>query len=118
MEASYLPNSLRVIMRPPTDASLSLQLRSSGQSFRLRVANGWIDAERGEAPDPDLTLEGSPRGVIAVLIGAAPEQAEVAFEGDPEALDALRTMVALPPRLLAEARDLIALPLAAPAVQP
>jgi DNA-binding HxlR family transcriptional regulator len=104
IEPSHLPNSLRVILRPPPDASFSLQLRSEGQSFRLRVAGGWIDAERGKAPDPDLTLYGPPRGVIGALV-TGPDTAEVEIEGDPEVLEALREMVVLPERLRAEALD-------------
>ena len=108
IEPSFLPNSLRVILRPPADASISLQLRSGGQAFRLRIAGGWIDAERGKASAPDLTLYGPPRGVIAALVGAAPDSAEVEIEGDPEVLEALRAMVVLPERLRAEALSEIA----------
>lgn len=103
IKPSHLPNSLRVILRPPADASLSLQLRSGGQSFRLRVANGWIDAERGKAPDPDLTLYGPPRGVIGALIVDDLQGLEVEIDGDRAALEALRAMVVLPERLRAEA---------------
>lgn len=103
IEASTLPNSLRVILRPPADASISLQLRSEGQAFRLRVAGGWIDAERGKASDPDLTLYGPPRGVIAALVGADPGSAEVEIEGDPAVMEQLREMVVLPERLRTEA---------------
>jgi len=103
IEAPTLPNSLRVIMRPPADISLTLQLRSEGQSFRLRIANGWIDAERGKASDPDVTLYGPPRGVIGALVSGDLESAEVESEGDPEAFEALREMVVLPERLRTEA---------------
>lgn len=103
IEPSFLPNSLRVILRPPADASISLQLRSGGQAFRLRIAGGWIDAERGKATDPDLTLYGPPQGVIEALVGAAPTAAEVEVEGDLEVLEALRAMVVLPERLQVEA---------------
>jgi DNA-binding HxlR family transcriptional regulator len=117
IEPSTLPNSLRVILRPPADVSLSLQLRSEGHSFRLRLANGWIDAERGEAPEPDLVLDGLPSAVISVLIGATPEQAGVAFAGDSGTLDALRAMVVLPERLRAEALERIALRPAVPVAE-
>ena len=43
-----LPNALRVMLRPPADAELTLGLRSGGHSFRLRIADGWIEASRGE----------------------------------------------------------------------
>ena len=64
-----LPNSLRVILQPPAGASLSVQLYSEGQASWLRVANGWIDAERGETcgarPDPERAAG----DVIAALVG-------------------------------------------------
>lgn len=109
IEPANLPTSLRMILRPPADAAMQLQLRSGGHSFRLRIAGGWIDAERGEAPAPDLSLTGQPRGVIATLIGADPASVDVGFEGDPEVLEALRAMVLLPDRLRAEALNEIAL---------
>ena len=53
---SSLPNALRVILRPPAEASFDLGLRSDGQSFALRARDGWIAASRGDArrarPDP------------------------------------------------------------------
>jgi DNA-binding HxlR family transcriptional regulator len=110
IEPSFLPNSLRVMLRPPAGASLSLQLRSEGHSFRLRIAGGWIDAERGEAPASDLALTGAPQDVIATLIGAEPAEAGVEVEGDREVLEALRAMVVLPERLRAEALAEVALP--------
>ncbi len=60
LEASWLPNSLRLILRPPPDASLTVQLHSDGRPFLLRIEGGSIAAERGEAHEPDLTLDGSP----------------------------------------------------------
>jgi DNA-binding HxlR family transcriptional regulator len=101
---SSLPNSLRVILRPPGDVALTLQLRSEGHSYRLRIANGWIGAERGETPDPDLILAGSPTDVIATLVGG---EEGVEIEGDHEALEALRAMVVLPDRLREDALSVI-----------
>jgi DNA-binding HxlR family transcriptional regulator len=104
IEASWLPNSLRVILQPPPGATMSVQLRSAGSSFRMRVADGWITAERGEFADPDLLLAGDPRAVIATLVVGEPgEGEEVTVEGDPDALAALRAMVVLPGRLHDEA---------------
>ena len=76
-----------------------MQLRSGGHAFRLRVAGGWIDAERGEAQEPDLTLAGLPRDVIAALVVGEAGEEGVEIEGDREALEALRAMVVLPERL-------------------
>lgn len=105
IEASWLPNSLRIVLRPPVDAKLTVQLRSSGSSFRLRVANGWIAAERGEVVDPDLTLSGEPRAVLGALVVGKEAEDGVEIEGDPGALEALRAMVELPERLRGEALD-------------
>ncbi len=106
IEASWLPNSLRVVLQPPPDAEMSVQLRSGGNSFRLSIADGWITAERGEAVDPDVTLAGDPRAIIAALvIGDSSEAEEATIEGDREALDQLRTMIVLPERLRDEALD-------------
>ncbi len=103
-----LPNSLRVILQPPADASLAVQLYSEGQASWLRVANGWIDAERGETSDPDLTLSGAPGDVIGALVGATPDVEGVEIEGDPEALEVLRAMVVLPERLREDAARIFA----------
>ena len=103
IEASWLPNSMRVILRPPAGAEMTIQLRSAGNSFRLRMADGWIDAERGEVTDPDLTLAGEPRAVLAALVLGEEGEAEAQIEGDRAALEALRAMVELPDRLRGEA---------------
>jgi len=97
IEASWLPNSLRVILRPPPEATMSV----------LGIADGWITAERGEVADPDLTIAGDPRAVIAALvIGEGAEGTEGAtIEGSPEALEELREMIELPERLYGEALD-------------
>ena len=103
IESSWLPNSLRVVLRPPADADLTVQLRSGGSSFRLRIAGGWIAAERGEAADPDLTLAGEPRAVLATLVIGEDGEDEVEIDGDRSALESLRAMVDLPDRLREEA---------------
>ncbi len=112
IESTWLPNSLRVILQPPTDASLTVQLRSDGHSFRLRVADGAIAVERGEEPSPDLTVSGSPRDVIALLVAGDAAAGDAEVEGDPGALEALRSMVVLPDRLrkAALARSAMAVP--------
>jgi DNA-binding HxlR family transcriptional regulator len=103
IESAWLPNSLRVILQPPADASMTVQLRSEGHAFLLRIADGRIVSERGEAHDPEVTLEGSPRDVLAVLIAGEDAAGDAVVEGDPNALEALRSMVVLPERLREEA---------------
>ena len=69
---SSLPNALRVILHPPADFKLTLGLRSDGQSYELRIEDGWIAASRGVPVDPDLVLAGPPMDVIAVLVTGEP----------------------------------------------
>lgn len=103
IEPSWLPNSLRVILRPPPDARLTVQLCSEGQVFRLRIENGAIAGARGEAEDPDLTLSGSPRDVLAALVAGEAGEEDVEIQGDRNALAQLRAMVDLPDRLRRDA---------------
>jgi DNA-binding HxlR family transcriptional regulator len=94
-----LPNAIRVIAQPPPEARLSIGLRSGGQSYRLRIEEGWIAAERGEAEDADLTLAGEPADVLAALVAGEAGERGVEIEGDRGALEQLRAMVVLPDRL-------------------
>lgn len=105
LEASWLPTSLRVILHPPPEARMSVQLRSGGNSFRLRVADGWISAERGEVADPDLTLTGEPRAAVTALVLGHVDPEQVTIEGSEDALEELRAMVVLPERLQSEALE-------------
>jgi DNA-binding HxlR family transcriptional regulator len=103
IEPSWLPTSLRVILQPPAAASLTVQLHSEDHSFRLQVAGGRIAVERGEIADPDLTIAGSPRDAIALLVAGDAAAGDAEVEGDPAALEALRAMVVLPDGLREEA---------------
>jgi len=100
---SSLPNAIRVILRPPAGFRLTLGLRSGGQSYELRIADGWIDASRAEIASCDLSLAGSPIGVIAVLVAADADDGTVEVEGDRELLEELRSMVVIPEHLREEA---------------
>ena len=99
MPPGMLPNALRVTLRPPPEATMTIGLRTGGRDYRLRIEDGWVQARRGAAEDADLLLSGSPWEVMATLVADDPDGlgelgAEVA--GDSEALAALRGMVALP----------------------
>jgi DNA-binding HxlR family transcriptional regulator len=99
---SSLPNALRMLLLPPEDAAMTVRLRSEGQEFWLRIADGWIEAGRGEVDAADLTLEGPPLGVIAVVVVGEGGSDGIAVAGNPEALTELRAMVVLPEALRAE----------------
>ena len=100
---SSLPNAIRVILRPPADLRATLALRSEGQSYTLRIADGWIDASRGVAAPSDLSLAGTPISVIAALVAGDAGEEGVDIEGDRELLGELRSMVVLPEHLREEA---------------
>jgi DNA-binding HxlR family transcriptional regulator len=94
-----LANAIRIILRPPPDATLTVGLRSNGGTYSLRIENGWIEASRGEGAGSDVTLSGEPRDVLVALVAGEEGEAGVEIEGDREALEELRAMVVLPERL-------------------
>jgi DNA-binding HxlR family transcriptional regulator len=100
---SSLPNAIRVILHPPAGFRLALGLRSGGQSYELRIVDGWIDASRGEAESCDVSLSGAPIDVIAALVAGEEGEATVDVEGDRELLEELRSMVVIPEHLREEA---------------
>jgi DNA-binding HxlR family transcriptional regulator len=104
---SSLPNAMRVILRPPPDASFDLGLRSNDQSFALRARDGWIEASRGSLGEPDLTLSGSPLEVLAAIVTGPAGVPGVEVEGEPTLLDWLAEMVVIPQRLREEAQMLV-----------
>ncbi|HEX5762264.1 MAG TPA: helix-turn-helix domain-containing protein [Solirubrobacterales bacterium] len=103
VEPSWLPNALRIILRPPPEATLVVQLHSEGHMAFLRIEGGAIAAERGEAADPELVLSGRPREVLAALVVGDADEDAIEIEGSHEALTQLREMVDLPAPLRAEA---------------
>jgi DNA-binding HxlR family transcriptional regulator len=94
-----LPNAIRIIAQPPPDARMTIGLRSGGQPYALRIADGWIAASRGEADDPDLTLDGDAADVLAALVAGEAGESAIEIDGDRGALEQLRAMVVLPDRL-------------------
>jgi hypothetical protein len=104
---SSLPNALRVILRPPPEASFDLGLRSGEESFALHARDGWIDASRGSVGEPGLTLAGTPIEVLAAVVIGPAGVPGVEIEGDAELLDELQAMVVVPERLREEAQMLV-----------
>jgi DNA-binding HxlR family transcriptional regulator len=104
---SSLANGLRVILRPPTHFQLTLAVHSGGEAFDLRFGGGWIAASRGVPAQADLSLSGTPLGVIAVLVAGKAGEQGVEIAGDRSALEELRAMVEIPERLREEALELL-----------
>lgn len=100
-----LANAVRVILRPPPEARMTVGLRSGGEDYALRIEDGWIAAARGKAEDADVTLAGNPAAVLAALVAGEVAEHEVEVEGDRAALERLRAMVELPERLRQAALD-------------
>ena len=100
---SSLPSAIRVILQPPPHFEATLGLRTGGDEYWLRIADGWTTIGRGPADDPDLLLTGSPVEVIALLVVGDTGVGNVEIEGDRELLERLRGMVIIPDRLRAEA---------------
>jgi DNA-binding HxlR family transcriptional regulator len=98
IEPTSLPNALRVILRPPAGALLEIGLHTGGQSYRLRIEDGWIAAARGEAEDADLVLSGSPWEVMVTLVASEDGEGGAEVDGSQAALEELRAMVELPDR--------------------
>jgi DNA-binding HxlR family transcriptional regulator len=104
---SSLPNALRVILRPPPEASFDLGLRSNDQTYALHAHDGWIDASHGPLDDPDLTLSGSPIEVLAAVVVGPAGVPALEIEGAATLLDELHTMVVIPERLRQEAQMMV-----------
>lgn len=103
LEPSSLANALRVVLVPSGGRPLTVNLRSRGASYRLRVEGDRVSAARGEADAADLTLAGEPLAVIAAVVFGGEAEEAVEIEGDRAALEELRAMVEVPERLREEA---------------
>jgi len=105
---TLLANAVRVIVRPPPDAQMTVGLRSGGRSYSLRIEQGWISIARGEAEKAELILAGEPAAVLAALVAGQPAEQGIEIEGDRRVLEELRQMVVLPEHLRAAARAVVA----------
>lgn len=103
----WLANGLRVILRPPREATATVQLHSDGVSSWVRIENGGSIASRGEAVHPDLTVTGSPPAVVAAFVVGTAGVPDVEVAGDEALFEELRGMVAIPDRLREEAQMLV-----------
>ena len=79
----------------------SYELRLGEQRFRLDVADGRIEVERGAAPAPDATIATDPGTLAAVLwhgreLDEARRAGDVAIEGDRRAVSRFLALFPLP----------------------
>lgn len=95
--------SLRTMFRPEAAKGESgrLQLRLNDQPFFWALADGQVNIGRGELPDADTILTGSPMAVASIVYGGRPLEDAVAagdlvMEGDPDLLRRLPSFFPLP----------------------
>jgi ubiquinone biosynthesis protein UbiJ len=79
----------------------SYELRLGEQRFRLDVADGRIEVERGAAPAPDATIETDPGTLAAVLwhgrdLDEARRAGDVTIDGDHRAVTRFLALFPLP----------------------
>jgi DNA-binding HxlR family transcriptional regulator len=75
--------ALKTLFAPEAAAGVSatIELRLGEDRFRVRVADGSLDVERGPAEVPDATIESDP-GTLATVLWHGREPAALAIEGD------------------------------------
>jgi len=84
------PVSLFLHDREPDGPPLSIELRPGGRPAVIEVSGGEVRTRLGQAPSPDLVLEGSPRLILGLLSAhltpAEAQQAGLTITGDPALL--------------------------------
>ena len=80
---------------------LKIGLRLGDESFALRVNDGSLELERGEAEAPDATIETDPMTLVEVLyygseLGSAETAGTLRIEGDRKAVAKLPSLFELP----------------------
>ena len=114
VSAAMIANALRVLIVPSPEMTVTFLVRSGGHDFSFEIEKGWVRAERGLLPTPDLTVTGEPVAILAMLASGSPgadreaiEAAaaatgaqsalgQVEVEGDIAVLEALQAAIQLP----------------------
>jgi DNA-binding HxlR family transcriptional regulator len=110
LSAVSLLLSFRTMIDPAGAEGLEMRagLRIGGESFEVHVANGAVEAERGEARDADFVLTGPAPAIAGVVYGGVPlaaleAQGALKVEGDRVLAEKFVTLFPLPPKVGAEA---------------
>jgi len=87
----------------PKDIDATIAFRLGRESYRVRIRDGAIGAERGDAQDADLLFTGAPSAVAAAVYGGVPLaslEAEGALKiaGDRALAERFVTLFPLPPK--------------------
>jgi DNA-binding HxlR family transcriptional regulator len=109
LSAVSLLLSFRTMIDPARAEGLEMRvgLRIGGESFEVHVANGAVEAERGETGDADFVLTGPAPAIAGVVYGGVPletMEAEGALKvtGDRAAAEKFVTLFPLPSKVGAE----------------
>lgn len=105
---SIMAGSMRVLLRPGPADELTVQFRSLGEAYTVEIAGGEARPRQGTHPSPDLTIEGPPGPVMALIVGGLDpgeatsdewDTSDVQVEGSRTALERVRAMVSVPDEL-------------------
>jgi len=64
-----LPAKLHLVDRDPRASPVSIEIRTDDEPLTIVVGAGAVTARPGPGTDPDVTLSGSPRVVLDLLVG-------------------------------------------------
>jgi DNA-binding HxlR family transcriptional regulator len=79
------------------DAAMRLGFRFGAETFVVTVANGALEARRGETDGADIVVASEPEAVAAVVYGGAPVDG-LAIEGRRETFERFADFFELPPK--------------------
>lgn len=105
LSAVSLILSLRTMFEPDraVDVDVTLGLTFGEERFAVRVRRGVLEADRGEASSPDVTVSGRPDAFAGLIYGfleleALERDGVLTVQGDRAALARFITLWALPPK--------------------
>jgi DNA-binding HxlR family transcriptional regulator len=109
LSAVSLLLSFRTMVDPSRAKDLEMRagLRIGEESYVVRVANGAVEADRGEAEGVDFAFAGAAPAIAGAVYGGVPlealeAQGALKVEGDRAAAERFVTLFPLPPKVGAE----------------
>jgi DNA-binding HxlR family transcriptional regulator len=93
VRSQWLASALELMLidREPDRPPLTIQIQTGDQPFVLEIGNGAITTRLGAVNDADVTLAGSPKPILGLLLGLTDlgqaKASGVEFDGDPAVLD-------------------------------
>lgn len=99
LSADSMMMSLRTMFRPASAHGLAttVSVVLGDDAFRIDIRGGRITVERGDADDPDLTIESDPKTLAGLMYdGVGPDATGVTVTGDRTTFDRFRSAFSLP----------------------